>query len=689
MIKLERVEAALRKVYQYAEPNLTLVGWMGFIGYPVYYIIWAYAFPQPYENLPLRIFCSFLFFGLIFRNKPKPKWRRYFYLYYQVVITFALPFFFFYMLLMNDWSLVWVMSFMAASFLHILLVHITTIMFAETLLGISVAIFFAWISQGFYLNLSVDWVYIPIFLFIYLFGNTFYVRNLFEHEENISVAKAFGAGIAHEMRNPLSALYSSIDIIQSIIPNPNEEKKETYQLSKNDIILLQDVLNNAMASISSGSETIDLLLTSIDENRVSRLTFKRHRVQDVVKHAIESFSYKNSVDKLAITIDYRGEFEFLGSDTLLKYLLYNLFKNAYRYRTSDEFNIHVIIEVEDEKNKIIVEDNGPGIAPEIIDDIFQEFYTTAKSGNYGLGLPFCRKVMAAFCGNIECESALGRGSRFILTFPFIHSKASNTIRHELTCLKSILLVTDNAILVSHMANLNRVMGFRLNLMNIQTTLKKEEYEFEYDLIFIDLESTDPTRNDLDRLEAIFGFTTARIVYLFQDHPIQRQTNLSFLPIWIEIQTWFLNTGSKIDSLLFGAQNIVVNIEEQKSLDEQKRRIIMVVEDSKSLRILTSMMLEKLGFEVIQCENGLKALELLETEHVDLILLDIEMPIMNGLDVSVRIRKSEKYYSNLPIIAHTGDSSPATLDKINLAGISGYIIKPVDKKRLFEKITHWI
>ncbi|MDK9759645.1 hybrid sensor histidine kinase/response regulator, partial [Vibrio sp. D173a] len=147
---------AIRKVYQYAEPNLTLVGWMGFVGFPVYYIVWELLFPQPYENLPLRVFCSMLFFGIIYRHRFPFRWRKYLPAYYQVATTICLPGFFFYMLLMNNWSNVWVMSFMAATFLHILLVHITRVMFAQTFAGIGLATFFAWVAQGFYLDLTMD-----------------------------------------------------------------------------------------------------------------------------------------------------------------------------------------------------------------------------------------------------------------------------------------------------------------------------------------------------------------------------------------------------------------------------------------------------------------------------------------------------------------------------------------------------
>lgn len=64
----------------------------------------------------------------------------------------------------------------------------------------------------------MDWTHVPIFLFIYVFGNMFYFRNQVEHEAKVSLAKSFGAGIAHEMRNPLSGLCTSIDVIQSVLP---------------------------------------------------------------------------------------------------------------------------------------------------------------------------------------------------------------------------------------------------------------------------------------------------------------------------------------------------------------------------------------------------------------------------------------------------------------------------------------
>ncbi|MDA0144101.1 response regulator [Vibrio sp. RW] len=680
---------AIRKVYQYAEPNLSLVGWMGFVGFPIYYIVWEFLFPQPYENLTLRLLCSVLFFGIIYRNHIPSEWRKYLPVYYQVAITLCLPCFFFFMLLMNNWSNVWVMSFMSAIFLHILLVHVTRVMFAQTFAGISIATIGAWAAQGFYLELTMNWTHVPIFLFIYLFGNLFYFRNQLEHEAKVSLAKSFGAGIAHEMRNPLSGLLTSIDVMQSILPNPKAGHHQgQYVLSDEEVRQLREVSDEAMNIIHSGNETIDLLLTSIDENRVSRSTFKKHSAKTVVGDAIDSFNYKRASDKQAISLDIQGEFSFLGSDTLLKYVMYNLLKNAFHHRSPEDFHIHVSIQSDDIANQIVVSDNGSGISSDVIRRIFQDFYTTGKSGSYGLGLPFCQKVMKSFGGEIKCQSEINEWTQFTMTFPQLTSNAVKEIKSELTKLKNVLMVSEQNILTAKVRELARTRGFELTVLDVASTLNRKEYQFEFDLIFVDIESLDLKANCLERMESLLSFTESRIVYLYEHSPLKRVHNVSFEPIWVETQVWLLNTQTTVDRLLFDS-SYAITTTSVKPLNTTNKRTIMVVDDNESLRRFTAMLLEKQGFDVIQKENGQQALDALDTDHIDLILMDIEMPIMDGVEASRRIRSANKAFSSVPIIAHTGDSSPVTLEKMDLSGMSDFIVKPADKNRLFDKIAHWI
>ncbi|MCA2486850.1 MULTISPECIES: sensor histidine kinase, partial [Vibrio] len=172
-----------------------------------------------------------------------------------------------------------------------------------------------------------------------------------------------------------------------------------------------------------------------------------------------------------------------------------------------------------------------GIAPDVIRHIFQDFYTTGKSGSYGLGLPFCKKVMRSFGGNIKCISQPGEWSQFTLTFPPITSDTVTEIKDELTKMKSILLVSNQDIIVQKMVDISRFMGFDVTVLDVKSVFKKKEYEFEFDLIFVDVESLDVLENQLDRIESLLSFTEARVVYLFEHKPAQRAKKVGQDPIW--------------------------------------------------------------------------------------------------------------------------------------------------------------
>ncbi|MGR5262122.1 response regulator [Vibrio astriarenae] len=678
---------AIRKVYQYAQPNLTLISWMGMLGFPLYYIVWEYLFPQPYENLPLRLFCSVFFALVLFRDQLPVRLKQYNDVIYQVAITLGLPFFFFFMLLMNDWSYVWVMSYMSATFLHILLVHMTRVVFAQAIVALSSAVLFAWIAKGYQFDMMVDWAHLPIFLFVYVFGNLCYSQNQDEHETKTSLAKSFGAGIAHEMRNPLSCLCSSIDVIQSTLPKPSDDDNERYSLSKEDLSMLRGVSDEAMKIIYAGNDTIDLLLTSIDENRVSRATFKRHSAHEVIAGAVESFSYKGRFEKRSIHLALKNDFQFLGSDTLLKYVMYNLFKNAFDHRKVEALRIDVTIEAGAQGHRIIVKDNGNGIAPDVLKNIYQDFYTAGKSGSYGLGLPFCRKVMKSFGGKIHCISELGKGATFTLSLPSLDSDASRNIMKDITSLKSILTISDRPLISTRAWLLAARLGFKPQTITFDEALKRQEHEFEYDLVFIDLDSPSLSKQDMITLKRLLEFTEARIVLLYQADD-NAHIKIQFAnQVFVKESEWQDAPDQLLENLLFDS-GFVATVPHAKPVEMTGKRTVMLVDDNTSVRKLTRLLLEKQGFSVIEKENGQQVIESFGLHHVDMILMDIEMPVLDGIEATKQIRASNHANSLVPIIAHTGDSSQTTLDKIENAGMNDYIVKPANVARLFDKLSHW-
>ncbi|MCK6263921.1 hybrid sensor histidine kinase/response regulator [Vibrio sp. ZSDE26] len=675
--------AVVNKIYKYAEPNLTIVGWMGFIGFPTYYYVWAYLFPQPYENLTFRLICSLSLLALALRNFFPHYLKKYLPHYYLWCIGLCLPFFFSFMLMMNDWSSVWVMSFMASIFLHILLVHETKVLVTQCVVSIGFAFVLSYLITGEVEIHEIDWSYVPVFGFTYLFGNLFYFRNQLEHEARISLAKSFGAGIAHEMRNPLSALKTTVDLLKATLVG---KEPNSPLISSHDRKEMSDLLDDANSIIQNGNEAIDLLLTSIDQNRVSRSTFLKHSVDTVLEDAISSYPYQSFDAQKAVTVDVKGSFDYFGSDTLLKYALYNLFKNAFYYQSESQFNLHIEVIAGETTNILRVKDNGLGIEESKVEAIFNDFYTFGKNGSYGLGLPFCRRVMRSFGGDIECRSVVGEWTEFTLLFPKYRSSTVQDIKFDLIRSKTILSIGTEFSINRSFNEQSFYLGYRLNYVSIEKALKLEEYQFEYDLIFIDLDSI--SEMDLNALETNLCFTEAKIIYLY-DPSIEYHTNFNrFLQLSAISKLEMVNSfNDTLDRLIF-----VNEVEDRNRVPKKTTsfdRTVLLVDDNDSVRSLTSILLSQQGFQVIEAKDGNDVLKLVETEEVDVVIMDIEMPLLNGFEATKLLRSSLSEKANIPVIGHTGDNSSECIEQMKLVGMNDYIIKPATNDVLVSKLEHYI
>lgn len=680
-----------KKIYEYADPNLELVGWMGCLGFPAYFYIWSYVYPQPYENAPLRFFCAFLLLVLALRQHVPAPLKRYLPYYYLATITICLPFFFSFMMFMNEWSTVWAMSFMSSIFLHVLLVHETRVMLLQAALAVVVAYLLSYglehAPSQVETEVVVIWPYIPIFLFTYVFGNLFYFRNQVEHESKVSIAKSFGAGIAHEMRNPLSALKASVDVLDSSLPSTQSIRGDKAEIDKADIERMKEVLVGADEVIRNGNEAIDLLLTSIDQSRVSHSTFRRYSAEDIVQESLSSFSYPSEHAKQAVKLNVEQDYQFFGSDTLLKYALYNLLKNSLYYQNGEQFEIVITVRRGENYNYLHFEDNGIGIEKDKLEFVFQDFYTSGKSSSYGLGLPFCKRVMKAFGGWIRCESELGEWTRFTLAFPLYLSHEVDDIKQEILRTKSILYIGAEIAVRRKLNELSFYTGTNCEIVSFEQSLEKEEFEFEYDLILLDLDMC--SEQEYLALESKLHFTEAKIVLLFnRDNQYHNRFSrfINFYPK--EKPTFLANVAKTVDELIFDGVEPDRNAVPKRTPKVEGKRIL-IADDNISMRQLTSILLNKQGYQVSQAGDGKEVLSILDNEKIDLIIMDLEMPQLDGLETTTTIRSSEQVYADVPIIGHTGDNRKETLSKIEFVGMNGYLIKPVDKDKLLDKLSDYI
>jgi two-component system CAI-1 autoinducer sensor kinase/phosphatase CqsS len=225
-------------------------------------------------------------------------------------------------------------------------------------------------------------------------------------------------------------------------------------------------------------------------------------------------------------------------------------------------------------------------------------------------------------------------------------------------------------------------------MTLEQASNLEEHQFEYHLIIIDGSLDRDGWPLMSRVESKLGFTEARIAFLYD--PMQKR-NLYFQRYvdikLVDREEYLQNFDNALDALLFDdfTRPEVV----QPYNDLSMKRTVLIVDDNHSLRSITSIMLEKQGLNVLQAENGQVALSTLEEEDVDLVLMDIEMPVLDGLSATKQIRESNAHYASVPIVGYTGDKSPETVIKIEKYGMNDYIVKPTPKDELIDKVANWI
>ncbi|WP_170107699.1 ATP-binding response regulator [Photobacterium lipolyticum] len=678
-----------KEIYKYAEPNLLLVGLFGVLGFPAYYILWQYVFPQAYENLPLRIFCSVLFIPFIIKDYMPSRFKKYQHLYFLIAVSICLPYFFCFMMLKNDWSVVWMMSFLASIFLSILLVYDWLVILIASVFSFVCAFVSVFLLDGYAAHFHFEWPYIVVFVFAYMGGIVFNYRNQVEHEGRILFARTFSAAIAHEMRNPLGSVYSSIEVVNELLPKKGRHNANSeHVISEANLIKIGEIIKDSLAVIDGGNETINLLLSSINNQEISNKTFKRYSIRHVIELTLKSYGYKKPADKKLVRFDYEKDSDFLGSDVLLRYVIFNLLKNALYYKSKKGFSLSISLLVEENCNIIRVRDTGVGIAKKDQEHIFDEFYTSGKKGSSGLGLPFCKKVITAFGGEIACRSKLAEWTEFSIILPKYNSEKTARLKSDLLATKKMLYVGTKSDIYSTLQGHAFYRGYHFTSAKGDAFVDMDESELAVDVIVVDLECIAKNAESFELIENKLQMLKARIVYLYSrimPNEVRFNRMIPFELLDKQANRYYLI--NKLDQLFFEP------VEEYKtdvlSAVNNKQKI-MIVDDNVSLRTYSGLLLEKQGYEVVHAENGCVALDYLENDRFDMILMDLEMPYMGGIETAKQIRSDERFkeQNQVPIICFTGNMSEEVIKDITDSGMNDYLLKPTSKEHLLSKVASW-
>jgi two-component system CAI-1 autoinducer sensor kinase/phosphatase CqsS len=398
--------------HAHAERKMRAAAFIGVFGFAIFYFVWAYVLPQPYESIPLRAIGTLLCVVLVTAAWWPAPLRKYAVAFSYGTFLYCLPFFFTLMLLFNHSNAAWQMSTLAA-LIYVVLLY-------DLLNAIVVLVIGSAAAVGAYLLVTHGssipegyWTTLPILVFaLTAFLGLAYGDNLIAREK-LKAAASLASQVAHECRTPLTGIRFEAEGCERLLAKlPHSQEREK---------LLSSHLR-VRQHITSANSVIDLLLCNVAQHHRGAPTIELHRVSKIVAMALERYLFKPN-QRAMIHSDVAEDFEFRGSDLLMTHVLFNLMKNGFRAieaRGGDINSMSIALKRGAQSNKLIVSDTGEGIPPEILTYVFMPFVSAQRPGvGTGLGLSFCRMIIEGCGGTIACSSVLNVGTTFTIELPVV------------------------------------------------------------------------------------------------------------------------------------------------------------------------------------------------------------------------------------------------------------------------------
>ena len=504
----------------------------------------------------------------------------------------------------------------------------------------------------------------------------------------------FLANMSHEIRTPMNGIMGMTEILkQTPLTSEQKEYLDIINTSSNSLLsIINDILD--FSKIEAGkieleqtpinisdiiSEIADMLVLKAEQKRIELITY----VKVVVQH------------------------QLLGDPVRLKQIILNFANNAIKF-TPDGGEVVIYAELVstfyDEAEIVFkIKDNGVGISKEGMNKLFKPFSqvdvsTTRKYGGTGLGLIISKRLANIMKGDVFAESEVGKGSTFGFNarFTMDMSKLYQQPEIELAGLKALIL-DDNETNI-------KILQKYLEFWGCQSDTATSAHE-AFDLLkksFLEQNRYDFVLSDY-MMPDIDGFSFAKMV---RTNPLTQNTRLILLSSMTQLnhKQEFIAAGFqaylykpiKLEQLkrtlmqvLFSEEQIGPEINTSESKQKITRELsILIAEDNLINQKVALTILKKLGHKVDLAENGLQAVEKFELNNYDVILMDMQMPEMNGLEATRIIREyeQEKNLKPTPIISMTANAMQADMEKSLSAGMNDFISKPFKQDQLIETLS---
>lgn len=680
--------------HAYGPPRLKYMGYLGALTYAVFYLL---RFTRPnaalYDDLGLRVAAIALFGMLALKDRWPEKLKPYYIGFSYMVLLYCLPGFTVLTALQRGGGLPAISNaFIILCFLVLLTDWRNTL--AMLVLGTGLA------SLAYFLTspaprIPMDLVaQLPAYALIVIGGNLFkFSTEQIDTERKLRATQALAGSIAHEMRNPLGQIRHNLERMQQALPQPTTTA-QAQTLGVRQVDALYRHLAESEVAVSRGLQVIAMTLDEVSAKPLDTASFSHLSAADVSRKAVQEYGYGNDEDRRRVSVDVVEDFSFRGDETAYLFVLFNLIKNALYYLPLREDG-RVVITIQ--RQQVKVRDNGPGVAPEMLPRLFEPFRSVGKTGGTGLGLAYCQRVMRGFGGEISCQSVQGEYTQFTMRFPPVSPEEAEV--HRLTVLsrareafsgKRLLVVDDDSAL--RMTTRHKLQPLDAHIDEAADGQRALDMlaRQRYDLIVLDL-----------NMPVLDGYAVAERIRRGQV-PANRD-------VCIVAYTSDPAHLAGVKTQKAGMDGFVSKPCAQLPLVQALRhalehpgpradpgdamlagRRVLLADDNPYNRKAMAAYLHQAGVEVAEAGHGKAVLDLLRSRSSwDAILLDINMPGMNGLETAQAIRRSATNCRDVPIIALTAHSDPATVAAAGAAGMNAFLTKPVDAGVLYEKLRQLV
>jgi two-component system CAI-1 autoinducer sensor kinase/phosphatase CqsS len=681
------------------ERSRLAIRWGGILGllcHPIYYVVWTYVLPQPYDSLFLRLSAAFVCIPLIFQGRWPKKFNHYLLIYWYCCLIYVLPFACTFLAIRNSFSTMWMMTEVMMIFIMALCIDNPLLLMACISVGVFSGAVGALVNSPVPIVLSAanrsDLALFPVVVLCSMaFCQAISKGRIFF--ERTQALQAVAGSIAHEMRNPLSQVRHVLDIVEEALPDATGFNR-SKGLSQATAAHLFRHLAQGRLSIDRGLRIIAMTLDEVSAKpiRPDSLTYQRAGV--TTRKALDEYGFDNDKERSKVKLHVLEDFTFKVDETVYLFTLFNLIKNALHHiatRPSATLTLTV------DKHAVVVHDTGPGISPDIIPHLFEPFRTAGNSDGTGLGLAYCQRAMRAFGGTISCRSDSESFTEFTLQFPVVTDR--EVFDHERGIFeraiplfegKRVLIVDDDPAQRAKVRRaLSKVRAQVSEAENGQLALVMiREGAWKYDLVLMDV-----------NMPVMDGYTATEKIRADHRHPVGNLLIVGYtaepgnaarvLARRAGMDDTITKSGSMMD-LIVTLQTIFENGSRNnpgQTFDGFAGRSILVADDDTYSRLVAKGYLERGGANVVEAEHGQAVLNRLqENASIDAIVMDMNMPGMGGVEATALIRARTDSYAKVPIIALTSQSDIKAVQTCLAAGMDEVMVKPVQIGSLYAALA---